>query len=90
MLRDSLDALVNMDSELAHSVCIRDDEIDAMKREFRMEMENRIQRDPENVKQYLRFMAISRNLERIADMATNIAEDVIYLAQGKIVRHGEK
>ena len=90
MLRDSLDALVNMDSELAHSVCTRDDEIDAMKREFRMEMESRIQRDPENVKQYLRFMAISRNLERIADMATNIAEDVIYLAQGKIVRHGEK
>jgi phosphate transport system protein len=52
-------------------------------------MEDRIQHNPENVKQYLRLMAISRNLERIADLATNIAEDVIYLAQGKIIRHGE-
>jgi phosphate transport system protein len=89
MLRDSLDALVNMDAALAHNVCARDDEIDAMKHAFRVEIEDRIRRDPENVKQYLRFMAISRNLERIADQATNIAEDVIYLAQGKIIRHAE-
>ena len=90
MLRDSLDALVNMDTTMAQNVCARDDEIDAMKHDFRVEMEQRIQRDPENVKQYLRLMAISRNLERIADLATNIAEDVIYLAEGKIIRHGEK
>jgi phosphate transport system protein len=89
MLRDSLDSLVNMDSALAHNVCARDDEIDSMKHAFRVEIEDRIQHNPENVKQYLRLMAISRNLERIADLATNIAEDVIYLAQGKIIRHGE-
>jgi phosphate transport system protein len=89
MLRDSLDSLVNMDGALAHNVCARDDEIDAMKRNIRIEIEDRIRHDPENVKQYLRLMAISRNLERIADLATNIAEDVIYLAQGKIIRHGE-
>jgi phosphate transport system protein len=89
MLRDSLDSLVNMDGALAHNVCARDDEIDAMKRNIRIEIEDRILHDPENVKQYLRLMAISRNLERIADLATNIAEDVIYLAQGKIIRHGE-
>ncbi len=89
MLRDSLDALVNMNQALAHDVCTRDDEIDAMKHTFRKEVEDRIRRDPENAKQYLRLMAISRNLERIADLATNIAEDVIYLAQGKIIRHGE-
>ena len=64
-------------------------EIDAMKRTIRIEIEDRIRHDPENVKQYLRLMAISRNLERIADLATNIGEDVIYLAQGKIIRHGE-
>ena len=75
---------------MAQNVWRRDDEIDAMKHDFRVEMEDRIQRDPENVKQYLRLMAISRNLERIADVATNIAEDVIYLAEGKIIRHGEK
>jgi phosphate transport system protein len=90
MLRDSLDALMNMDSALAQNVCTRDDEIDAMKRKLRLEVEDRIQRYPANVKQYLRLMAISRNLERIADLATNIAEDAIYLAQGKIIRHGEK
>jgi len=89
MLRDSLDSLVNMDTALAQNVCARDDEIDAMKRAVRVEIEDRIRRDPENVKQYLRLMAISRNLERIADLATNIGEDVIYLAQGKIIRHGE-
>jgi phosphate transport system protein len=90
MLRDSLDSLVNMDSALAQNVCARDDEIDAMKRTIRVEIEDRIRHDAENVKQYLRLMAISRNLERIADLATNISEDVIYLAQGRIVRHGEK
>ena len=89
MLRDSLDSLVNMDGALAQNVCARDDEIDAMKHAFRVEIEDRIRHDPENVKQYLRYMAISRNLERIADQATNIAEDVIYLAQGKIIRHAE-
>jgi phosphate transport system protein len=89
MLRDSLDSLVNMDVGLAQNVCARDDEIDAMKHALRGEMEDRIRGNPENVKQYLRLMAISRNLERIADLATNIAEDVIYLAQGKIIRHAE-
>ncbi|MGW8256935.1 MAG: phosphate signaling complex protein PhoU [Thermoguttaceae bacterium] len=90
MLRDSLDALVNLDQDLAHSVCARDDEIDAMKHAFRVEIEERVQRNPENTKQYLRLMAISRNLERVADLATNIAEDMIYLAGGKIIRHSEK
>jgi phosphate transport system protein len=90
MLRDSLDSLVNMDQALATSVCARDDEIDAMKKSIRIEIEGRIQREPDKVKQFLRYLAISRNLERIADLATNIAEDVIYLAQGKIIRHGDK
>ena len=90
MLRDSLDSLVNMDSALAYNVCVRDDEIDAMKHAFRVEMEDRIRHNPENVKQYLRLMAISRNLERIADLATNIAEDVVYLVEGRIVRHAFK
>jgi phosphate transport system protein len=89
MLRDSLDSLVNMDYALADAVCARDDEIDAMKRTVRIEVEDRIRREPEKVKQYLKLLAISRNLERVADLATNIAEDVIYLAQGKIIRHGE-
>ncbi len=89
MLRDSLDALVNMDADLAYNVCKRDDEIDAMKSQVRLEIEDRIQKDPRKVKQYIRLLAIARNLERIADLATNIGEDVIYLVQGKIIRHSE-
>jgi phosphate transport system protein len=90
MLHDSIDALVNMDSSLAYDVRVRDDEIDAMKHAMRLEAEDRIQQNPHQVKQYLRLQAVVRNLERIADQATNIAEDVIYLTQGKIIRHGEK
>lgn len=87
MLRDSLDALVNQDIELAHCVCRRDDEVDGMKRSFRITIENLIAADPSKTRQLMRLLAVSRNLERIADCATNIAEDVIYMAEGKIVRH---
>jgi phosphate transport system protein len=88
MLRDSLDALVNMDENLAHRVCIRDDEVDRMKHDYRVQVEEMIRRDPNQTRALLRLLAVTRNLERIADCATNIAEDVIYMANGKIIRHG--
>jgi phosphate transport system protein len=88
MLRDSIDALVNLDVAKAKSVCSRDDEVDAMKSAIRKEVEEVIRRQPERVATLLRLLAVSRNLERIADSATNIAEDVIYLAEGRIIRHG--
>ncbi len=88
MLRDSLDALVNFDATLAHDVCARDDEVDEMKRENRRRAEELIRVEPERTSALLTLMAASRNLERIADHATNIAEDVIYMVQGHIVRHG--
>jgi phosphate transport system protein len=90
MLRDSLNALVNADVKLAESVCARDDDIDRMKRANRLELEEKIRREPARVAPLLRMLAVSRNLERIADCAVNIAEDVIYLVEGKIIRHGEK
>ncbi len=89
MLRDSLDAMVNQDSALANDVCARDDEVDAMKREIRLEVEEMIRCDPEQANGLLRLLAATRNLERIADHATNIAEDVIYMIEGDIVRHGD-
>ena len=89
MLRDSIDALVNMDVPLAGNVCGRDDEVDAMKRDIRRTAEGIIHEDPDRVGTMLTLMAASRNLERIADLATNIAEDVIYMVEGKIVRHGD-
>ncbi|MFW6125122.1 MAG: phosphate signaling complex protein PhoU, partial [Pirellulales bacterium] len=89
MLRDSLDSLVNMDAALAADVIRRDDEIDQMKRDNRVLIEGMIAETPERTVPLLRLMAVSRNLERIADGATNIADDVIYMIEGRIVRHRE-
>jgi phosphate transport system protein len=87
MLRDSLDALVNLDGQLAVEVCRRDDEVDTIKREIRLGAEDQIRREPDKVRPLMRVLAVSRNLERIADCATNIAEDVIYMSEGRIIRH---
>ncbi len=89
MLHDSLDALVNLDAELAKDVCSRDDAVDAMKREIRLGAEELIRQNPDDTPPLMRVIAIARNLERIADCATNIAEDVIYMTEGAIVRHHE-
>lgn len=88
MLRDSLDAMVNQNAKLASSVCARDDDVDRMKREIRVKAEEMIRRDPSRLAPLLNVLAVSRNLERIADHATNIAEDVVYLVEGRIIRHG--
>jgi phosphate transport system protein len=87
MLHDSLDALVNTNAHLAESVYVRDDEVDRMKHEIRMKVEAAARRQPELMSRLLRFLAVSRHLERIADYSVNIAEDVIYLVNGAIVRH---
>jgi phosphate transport system protein len=89
MLRDSIDAMIHMDGALAVAVCRRDDEVDQIKREIRVGVEEQIRREPENVRPLMRLLAVSRNLERIADCATNIAEDVIYMSDGRIIRHGK-
>lgn len=89
MLRDSLDSLVNLDPALAENVCLRDDEVDRCKRNIRLKCTEMIRQDPNLTAALLTLMAASRNLERIADQATNIAEEVIYMVEGKIVRHRE-
>ncbi len=87
MLRKSLDALVTMDSKMAREVIIADDRIDAMHREMYSQIADGIRRDQEQLDSYINLLAVSRQLERIADHATNIAEDVIYMIEGEIVRH---
>jgi len=87
MLRDSIDALIKLDAALGHDVCGRDDEVDRMKRSFRSQAEKMLATEPAQTKAFLRLLAVTRNLERIADLATNIAEDVIYLVNGEITRH---
>ncbi len=88
MLHDSVEALVNLNPALAAKVCGRDSEVDRMKHEFRQKAEAMMQQEPSRIPVLLNLLAVSRNLERVADHATNIAEDVIYMAEGRIIRHG--
>ena len=88
MLKNALDALVNVDPQLAQSVLDTDDVVDDIHRQMYREVERRVRGGIDNVEPLLHAVAVSRGLERIADHATNIAEDVVYLAKGDIVRHG--
>jgi len=87
MLNRCLDALVNMSSKLANEVCADDDEVDAMNRQMYLRIQETMQEYPDQVPSLIHLLSVSRHLERIADHATNIAEDVIYMVEGRIVRH---
>jgi len=87
MVKSSIDALVNIDCDLARQVCQADDEIDAINRQMYDQVKGQIKQAPENIETLIHLLSVSRHLERIADHATNIAEDVIYMVKGEIVRH---
>jgi len=87
ILKKSLDALVNLDLDLAFKVCTLDDEVDEMQREAYDRIKQAIEEYPDRVGYLINLLLISRHLERIADHGTNIAEEVIYLVEGEIVRH---
>jgi phosphate transport system protein len=87
MIQKSLDALVNLDRDLAREVCAADDAVDDMHSDMFQKVENAIQAQTQYVEQFIGYLSVSRYLERMADHATNIAEDVIYLVEGHIVRH---
>lgn len=87
MVARALDALVNMDARLARQVCAADDEVDAMNREMYDKVKDTMRKHPEWIDQLVHILSTSRHLERVADHATNIAEDVIYMIEGEIVRH---
>ncbi len=87
MLNNALQALINMDVQLAHQVCRADDEIDKINRETFHITREKIKEFPDRVEYYLNWRSISKHLERIADYATNISEDIIYMIDGVIVRH---
>ena len=87
MTRDALDAFVRKDIELARAVLGRDDEVDQMKDQVFRVLLTYMMADPGTIERALALILISRNLERIADHATNIAEDVIFVVEAKDVRH---
>jgi len=87
MLRDSLDAFVREDTELALQVCQRDDFVDNLTAQFFREMLSHMTQDPLSVSRAVRLLFLAKYLERIADHATNIGEMVIYMVKGKSIRH---
>lgn len=89
MVRQCLDAMVKEDTELALDVCKMDDDVDDLTREVRKELQQLMMSDPESVERCIQVLLASRHLERIGDLATNIAEDIVFCVDGSIIRHGQ-
>ena len=87
MLKDSLNAFVNKDSKLAYDVCKRDDEVDDLNHEIFMELLKARAEDQKPVERVIDLILVAKNLERVADHSTNICEDVIYMVDGKVIKH---
>jgi phosphate transport system protein len=87
MVKESLDAFVTRDTELARRVCAADEEVDALKEQIFRELLTFMMGDARTIPRAIRLILISRFLERVADHATNIAEMVIYMVDSKMVRH---
>jgi phosphate transport system protein len=86
MLKMSLDALVSENGDLARQVFIEDDEVDELRNQVYRKVVNQMNSDPGHAACLLNLYLLSRHLERIGDRATNIAEEIIYLVEGEIVR----
>jgi len=87
MVGESLDALVNQDPVLARRVCVQDDEVDRLQKQMFEILQSVMMRDPKAVERAVQVLSVSRHLERIADSATNIAEDIVFMVEGDIIRH---
>jgi phosphate transport system protein len=87
MLHDAIDAFVEQDNKLARIVCTQDDEVDALNREIIADLVETMQKRPDLIEPTMHLFSASRHVERVADHATNIAEDVVYLVEGEIIRH---
>ncbi len=87
MLQESLDAFVNKDAELAVDVCKKDDDVDELEPQIVRELVTYMISDPQTIDRSLALILIAREIERVADLATNIAEDTYYIASGKMLKH---
>ena len=90
MLRDALDSLVRRDAVLAKSVLVRDDVVDAKNLSLIRELLTYMAENPSLIGRSIEIMSISKNLERVADLATNIAEETIFIAEGTSIKHQGK
>ncbi len=88
MLKDSLKSFMDEDTQLARGVCERDDIVDGLRDQILRELITFMASDSTTIERSNHLIRISRSLERIADLSTNICEDVIYMVEGKTIRHG--
>ena len=87
MLADALEAFVRGDAVAGREVCLRDDKVDALNRSVFRILLTHMMEDPHSIGAGLELFLVSRNLERVADLATNIGEDVVFLVEGKSIKH---
>ena len=88
MLSDALDTFVRADAEGAREVCRRDDRVDALHNSLFRILVTHMMEDPRRIGASMSLFLVSRNLERIGDLATNVAEDVVFLVEGRSIKHG--
>src|SRR5687768_3174297 len=89
MLREAIDAFVNRDPARARAIIPRDKEVDALNKQLHRELVSFVIENPSTITRSLNLMVISKSLERIADHATNVAEEVVYLYEGRDIRHNK-
>lgn len=87
MLSDALEAFVRGDAAAGREICLRDDKVDALNRSVFRILLTHMMEDPHVIGAAMELFLVSRNLERVADLATNIAEDVVFLVEGKSIKH---
>jgi phosphate transport system protein len=87
MLRECLDAVVNADTKLARKVLEDDEHVDQLHREVYGVIAERIRKEPDRGEELLQLLSVSRYLERMADQSTNVAEDVVFMVEGQVIRH---
>ena len=87
MIADSITSFINEDAELARNVCERDNIVDGLRTQIIRELITFMTSDPSTIERALHLMKIASNLERIADLTTNICEDVIYMVKGQVIKH---
>jgi phosphate transport system protein len=86
-VKDSLQSFLDGDAKLARSVCERDDIVDGLANQILRELITYMSADPATIERSLHLLDVAGNLERIADLSTNIGEDVIFMVEGRIIKH---
>jgi len=87
MLHESLDAFVRRDADKARRICIRDDAVDSLNDQIFRELLSYMVEDPKTITRAMELILVARNLERVADLATNVAEEVVFIAEARVIKH---